>query len=514
MSEDSFLARTHEFLAWFKGQPRTSFHNDIEIADLRSRGAGRGISKYLSQVNQSNLTTLFLTSHQVATADIPADTILFTIPRSTIISKETSSLVSRLPQIFETSVPQDVDHDMDGDDDPAAEEDTTQDSWTTLILILIHEHLLGAASRWAPYLAILPQGPADFNTPMFWTDVELAELQASPVVSKVGRDEAEAMIRTKILPVIHAHADAFQPAGSPSLSDDELIQLAFRMGSVIMAYAFDLEKEDDDDDEQGEGDDEWVEDREGRSTLGMVAMADVLNADASFNTHIEHGENALTATTLREIKKGEEVLNYYGPLSNGELLRRYGYITAAHERWNLVDLSWESILAALKTQLVAVLKEGEWEKVLGALDEDDMEESFVIEYGAKDPDSEGRVEEVTGSASVPEELVEQAKEMLKVVKKVREEAVPDKTARDTIIYNAVATAIDERIKEYASTLDQDQMLYQNSDGWSPRKRMAVFVRMGEKRILMQAAQSARQKLAILSIAARDGDGRSAKRRKL
>lgn len=411
---------------------------------------------------------------------------------------------------------------MDGDDDPAAEEDTTQDSWTTLILILIHEHLLGAASRWAPYLAILPQGPADFNTPMFWSDVELAELQASPVVSKVGRDEAEAMIRTKILPVIHAHADAFYPAGFSSstttqLTDDELIQLAFRMGSVIMAYAFDLEKEDDDDNDndEGEGDgDEWVEDREGRSTLGMVAMADVLNADASFNTHIEHGENALTATTLREIKKGEEVLNYYGPLSNGELLRRYGYITAAHERWNLVDLSWESVLAALKTQLMAVLKEGEWEKVLGALDEDEMEESFVIEYGAKDPDSEGRVEEVTGSASVPEELVEQAKEMLKVVKKVREEAVPDKTARDRIIYSAVATAIDERIKEYASTLDQDQVLYQNSNGWSPRQRMAVFVRMGEKRILMQAAQSARQKLAILSIAARDGDGRSAKRRKL
>lgn len=410
---------------------------------------------------------------------------------------------------------------MDGDDDPAAEEDTSQDSWTTLILILIHEHLLGAASRWAPYLAILPQGPADFNTPMFWTDAELAELQASPVVSKVGRDEAEAMIRTKILPVIHAHADAFYPTasgGAAPLTDDELIQLAFRMGSVIMAYAFDLEKEDDDDDDNneqaGENDDEWVEDREGRSTLGMVAMADVLNADASFNTHIEHGENALTATTLREIKKGEEVLNYYGPLSNGELLRRYGYITAAHERWNLVDVSWESILASLKTQLVALLKEGEWEQVLGALDEDEMEESFVIEYGAKDPDSEGRVEEVTTSASVPEELVEQAKEMLKVVKKVREEAVPDKTARDRIIYSAVATAIDERIKEYASTLDQDQMLYQNSDGWSQRKKMAVFVRMGEKRILMQALQSARQKLAILEIAARDGDGRSAKRRKL
>ncbi|KAJ4418481.1 Ribosomal lysine N-methyltransferase 4 [Gnomoniopsis sp. IMI 355080] len=501
MSDDPFFTRTHAFLNWFKSQPGTTFHNDIEIADLRSRGAGRGI---------------------LATADIPADTVLFTIPRTTIISKETSSLVSQLPQVFETSVPQDVDHDMDGDDDPAAEVDTSQDSWTTLILILIHEHLLGPASRWAPYLAILPQGPTDFNTPMFWTDAELAELQASPVVSKVGRDEAEAMIRTKILPVIRAHADVFFPPGSQSqpLTDDELIQLAFRMGSVIMAYAFDLEKEDDDDDDEegggdGEGDDGWVEDREGRSTLGMVAMADVLNADASFNTHIEHGENALTATTLREIKKGEEVLNYYGPLSTGELLRRYGYVTAGHRRWNLVDLSWESILAALKGQFGGVLKAGEWEKVLGALDEDEMEESFIIEYDAKDPDSEGRVEEVpTMSVNIPEELVEQAKEMLKVVKKVREEAVPDKTARDRIIYSAIATAIEERSREYSTTYDQDQMSTLNHNDWSPRKRMAVSVRMGEKRVLLQALQHVRQKLAILEIAARDGDGRSAKRRKL
>lgn len=50
MSDDTFVLRTHEFLNWFKRQPGTSFHNDIEIADLRSKGAGRGISEYLSRV--------------------------------------------------------------------------------------------------------------------------------------------------------------------------------------------------------------------------------------------------------------------------------------------------------------------------------------------------------------------------------------------------------------------------------------------------------------------------------
>jgi hypothetical protein len=44
-----------------------------------------------------------------------------------------------------------------------------------------------------------------------------------------------------------------------------------------MAYAFDLEAEDED-----EGEDGWVEVKESK-TLGMVPMADMLNADAEFN---------------------------------------------------------------------------------------------------------------------------------------------------------------------------------------------------------------------------------------
>ena len=54
------------------------------------------------------------------------------------------------------------------------------------------------------------------------------------------------------------------------------------MGSTIMAYAFDLENDEDKPDAEDE-DDEWVEDREGRLTMGMVPMADILNADVVFN---------------------------------------------------------------------------------------------------------------------------------------------------------------------------------------------------------------------------------------
>lgn len=513
--------------------------------------------------------------HTVATADIPADTVLFTIPRASIINKDTSPLIAQLPAVFgpqpaagataAAGATQDQeDHDMDEDSpDEVEDEDdgTSQDAWTTLILILIHEHLRGPASPWKPYLDILPQsaagGPGGFSTPMFWAPDELAELQASPVAGRVGRAEAEAMIRGRILPVVRAHPDVFFPPADgassgttpppPERDDDEaLVRLAFRMGSVIMAYAFDLEKDEDDDDDDDKGvakrrgdgsggddddeeDDEWIEDREGKTTLGMVPMADVLNADAAFNAHIEHGAAALTATTLRPIARGEEVLNYYGPLSCGELLRRYGYVTPTHRRWNLVDLAWAPVLAALRAELAsrgagsaARLDDEAWERVAALLEEDEveLEEDFIVERGASDPDSEGRVDEVARRAGPPEELVEQLKEVMKAVKKARPDAVPDKTVRDRVIYGAIARALEERTRQYGTTLEQDLALYEKSgaaagaDESAGRKRMALDVRIGEKVLLKQASEAVKEKLAVLEVAARDGDGRSAKRRKM
>lgn len=406
----------------------------------------------------------------------------------------------------------------DQEDSDHDENDTAQDSWTSLILVLIYEYLQGTSSLWRPYLDVLPT-VTDFSTPMFWAADELAELQASPVAGKVGKDEAEKMVRTKILPVVRAHPTVFSPEGSPELSDDELVQLAFRMGSVIMAYAFDLEKEDDEQqgDNEEEEEDEWVEDREGKTMLGMVPMADILNADADFNAHIEHGEHALTATSLRPIAAGEEILNYYGPLSNGELLRRYGYTTRAHRRWNLVDLAWEpTVVGALRAEVPLPAKD--WDKVLGSLDEDELEDAFVIERGAEDPDSEGRVAEVEKAAGAPEELVEQLKVVLKAVKKVRPEAVPDKAARDRVTYSAIARALDERIRQYGTTLEHDLKQYEEgSDGADQkvrRQRMALDVRIGEKVLLRQAAESVKAKLAELAKAESDGEKPSAKRRRV
>ena len=201
----------------------------------------------------------------MATQDIPADTTLFTIPRKSIINSETSEIARRLPQVFDLSAVL---------EDEGEDEEAGLDSWGCLILILIYEFLRGDASPWKPYLDVLPQS---FDTPMFWSEDEVRELQASPLVGKIGKVEAEEMFRNKIIPVVRKHQDLF--AGAESMAEEELVALAHRVGSSIMAYAFDLEAEGEDEEEE----EEWVEDREGRSLMGMVPMADILNADAEFN---------------------------------------------------------------------------------------------------------------------------------------------------------------------------------------------------------------------------------------
>lgn len=178
---------------------------------------------------------------------------------------ETSALPSKIPSVFDLTA---------GDDDDAPQ----QDSWSCLILVMIYEHLRGQDSLWKPYFDVLPE---TFNTPMFWTEEELSELQASAVRSKVGKDEAEDMFRANILPVIRGNSELF--VASESMSDGELISLAHRMGSTIMSYAFDLEN---DEDEEEENEDGWEVDKDGKSMMGMVPMADILNADAEFNVRI------------------------------------------------------------------------------------------------------------------------------------------------------------------------------------------------------------------------------------
>ena len=203
---------------------------------------------------------------QVAIKPIPQETVLFTIPRKAIINVQTSELPKKLPSVF------------DGSLDESEQESEPLDSWGALILVMIYENLQGEASYWKPYLDILPD---TFDTPIFWTESELKELEGTCLTpQKIGKQESNDMLRLRIIPVVLNNPTIFYPNKAPRLNESELLRLAHRMGSTIMAYAFDLEDENEQSENEEDG---WVEDREGHLLLGMVPMADVLNANADFN---------------------------------------------------------------------------------------------------------------------------------------------------------------------------------------------------------------------------------------
>lgn len=270
--------------------------------------------------------------------DIEADTTLFTIPRDMVMTMPTSRVAQtpELKSVFSRD---------EGDSADDAVEDSKPDGWSKLILVMIYEGLQGNNSKWRPYFDVIPES---FETPMFWAETEIEQLQASALRNKIGRASAETMFRQKVLPHIRRNPQVFQ--SSENMSDEDLIRVCHRMGSAIMAYAFDLE-DNDDEDEEAENEDGWMEDRESEGLMGMVPMADMMNADAEFNAHVNHEENALVVTALRPIKKGEEVLNYYGPHPNSELLRRYGYVSQKHSRYDVVEIPWQLVQNVLQQQL-------------------------------------------------------------------------------------------------------------------------------------------------------------------
>ncbi|PHH78254.1 hypothetical protein CDD82_3150 [Ophiocordyceps australis] len=433
-----FEAKTASFLQWFKSIPDASFSDALEIADFRSRNAGRGI---------------------IAKRDISADETLFTIPRKAILSIETSSLPQRLPYLF----------DSDGDQ--------ALDSWSGLILVLMYEFLLDS-SQWKPYFQILPQV---FDTPMFWSDQELAELQASAVRGKIGRTEADGLFRTKLLPMIRRHPDVF--GVGLDVGDEQLFQLAHRMASTIMAYAFDMEN--DEEEEEEEGEDGWVEDREEKHVMGMVPMADILNADAEFNAHVNHGPDALTVTSLRPIKAGQEILNYYGPHANSELLRRYGYVTAKHACYDVVEIPWAIVKNAVADHVG--VSEQTIQDACNRLDEEDLEDVFFLERETCVPSSDGTLASRAFVQDLPVELHQQLKLLLKALHKGNAGLAKDKRKRDDSIREIMIKSLLAVEAQYSTRPAQDEAILREALG--QRKRMAVEVRLGEKKLLQEAKEA-------------------------
>lgn len=245
-------------------------------------------------------------------------------------------------------------------------ESLADEPWLILITTMVYERLKGAESIWRPYLDLLPR---DFDTLMYWADIELLNLQGSAVVGKIGKHSADTAFHQKILPLIHEHSQVFQ---ANNLPDEELLSLCHRMASTMMAYAFDLEKPESQ--RRQDQEDGWEEDDDevgGALFKGMVPMADLLNADADRNNaKLFYEEDTVVMKSIKTIQSGEEIFNDYGPLPRADLLRRYGYLTDNYAKYDVVEVSQDLIVQVVKSELK--INDTEVTEKLAYLEEQDI----------------------------------------------------------------------------------------------------------------------------------------------
>ncbi|GLB37803.1 putative set domain-containing protein [Lyophyllum shimeji] len=455
------------FLTWFQDNGGTIDQDSLGFTTFPDREGGRGA---------------------VALKDIPKGHVLFTIPRSLTLSTRTSSLPSR----FGVEIWKNMKLDQ---------------GWTGLILCMMWETANGTSSKWSEYFGILP---TDFDTPMFWGEDDLAELEGTSVVAKLGREEAEQSYRETLVPTIQSRPDLFPPEKVEyySLANYHL------MGSRILSRSFNVEKwpsgeEEEEDvvaptksrtdemdvdspdglegsdgnmDQSRESHDDEAEeedeDEDDSSDTAMVPMADMLNARyGSENAKLFYEEHKLRMVSTKPIKAGEQIWNTYGDLPNAELLRRYGHVDLlplpGGEMGNpgdVVEIRADIALSATTQRFPALSSESLQARIDWWLDEggDDV---FVLE----------------SDLELPEPLLSFVRLLLLNQadwESARAKSKPPKPKIDTDVLGIVLDVLETRLKAYPTTLQEDESKL--SEQVSTNKKHAIIVRMGEKRILSDA----------------------------
>ncbi|KAL4872035.1 hypothetical protein BDV12DRAFT_5517 [Aspergillus spectabilis] len=436
----TFQRQSDEFATWLASRNGVRVNPKIRIADLRAYAAGRGV---------------------VAQVDVVEGEELFTIPRALVLSTHNSNLQSRLSQNLEELGP-----------------------WLSLMLVMIYEYLQRANSTWAPYFKVLPQ---NFDTLMFWSPEELAELQGSAVVEKIGREEAETSILESIVPVIRSHPQLFPPIdGLPSFEGDVgaqvLLNLAHIMGSLIMAYAFDIEKPENEDERDGE-DGYLTDDEEEQTSKAMVPLADMLNADADRNNaRLFQEEDSLVMKAIKPIQAGEEILNDYGEIPRADLLRRYGYVTDNYTPYDVIELSLDLLCfcAGLSDSDCESQPRLQFLENLELLDDG---------YAIPRPSPDDSLLDI-----IPEELAVLLKTLVLTPGQFTQQQQKQKPPKPSFGQGEAKLlfgAIVKSQERYSTTIQQDyELLAQLNqletsgplEGSARRRKMAIQVRLGEKEI--------------------------------
>ena len=119
------------------------------------------------------------------------------------------------------------------------------------------------------------------------------------------------------------------------------------------------------------------------------------------------------------------------------------------------------------------------------MDEDDLEDIFVLERESGEPNADGTFAGPAMIEGMPEDLKEQLKGILKVLQKVDGNLIPDKRKRDDILQSVMIATLRLVASQYPTTTTEDEILLKQN-ALTRRQRMAILVRLGEKKLLQEA----------------------------
>ncbi|KAK7692209.1 hypothetical protein QCA50_003833 [Cerrena zonata] len=421
----------------------------------------------------------------IASRDIPEGYTLFEIPRGLTLSLRTSSL----PEKFGIS---------------AWRKHGLHQGWAGLILCMMWEESLQELSNWSGYLSILP---SSFDTPMFWSEEELAELKGTAVVDKIGRGDAERDYHEKVTPAIRSRLDLFPPNVHDKFFSVEQYHV---MGSRILSRSFRVEPwgkeegEEDDEEEDGaeantstdnamdvdelverrhpekgqlepeEASDEEDDEIEDTADIAMVPMADMLNARfESENAKLFYEEEVLKMITTKEIQAGEQIWNTYGDLPNSDLLRRYGHVDVVTLRPPLAGEGNPADVVEIRADLVV--------ETVSSRAQGNVQNR--VDWWLERADDDAFVAE--SDCEVPKELISLVHLLLLPevdwLKLHAQEKLPKGKLTPEVL-PVVIEVLQRRLTAYPTSLEEDVTLLEDPT-LSTNKRNAIVVRVGEKRIL-------------------------------
>jgi len=192
--------------------------------------------------------------------------------------------------------------------------------------------------------------------------------------------------------------------------------------------------------------------------------------------------------SIRPIAAGEEILNYYGPLSNAELLRRYGYTSAKHTRYDEMELQGKDMVEVFQKTYSLDQKFLEKASLLGF----DLNKKFVFHRNAGYPNDVGILTFEPEPADVPKD-VEEAITLLSCLARAVDFHKWKKGELDIIeqreirldMCQVLLQALDLKLGDYDTSTAEDEQILSTQQPPRSRLHLAVKVRLGEKMLIQE-----------------------------